>query len=143
MPAISAPAATTSTVPDPAAAQTRVPTKTLGQDDFLKLLSVQMTSQDPMNPQKDTDFIAQMAQFNSLETMQGVQSGITQLRQDQQTLQATTMLGQTVKVQVDSTNTTTGVVSSVRMSSGTPQLVVNNQPYSLSQIISISPTNLY
>ncbi len=44
----------------------------LGKDDFLKLLITQVQNQDPMNPTTDTDFIAQMAQFSSLEQMQNL-----------------------------------------------------------------------
>lgn len=119
----------------------RVPSKALGQQDFLKLLSVQMTTQDPMNPQKDTDFIAQMAQFNSLEAMQGMQSGLSQLQQDQQTLQATSLLGRTVELQVDKDHTAIGVVSAVKIEAGTPKLIVDNKSYGMGQMISIAPTN--
>lgn len=41
----------------------------LGQEEFLKLLVTQLTHQDPLNPQEDKEFIAQMAQFSSLENM--------------------------------------------------------------------------
>jgi len=41
----------------------------LGKDEFLKLMIVQMQNQDPLEPQADTAFIAQMAQFSSLEQM--------------------------------------------------------------------------
>lgn len=119
----------------------RVPSKALGQQDFLKLLSVQMTTQDPMNPQKDTDFIAQMAQFNSLEAMQGMQSGMSRLQQDQQTLQATALLGRTVELQVDKDHTAIGVVSAVKIEAGTPKLIVDNKSYGMGQMISITPTN--
>jgi flagellar basal-body rod modification protein FlgD len=54
-----------------AAASTRN-TGELGKDDFLKLLITQVQNQDPMNPSSDTDFIAQMAQFSSLEQMQNL-----------------------------------------------------------------------
>ncbi len=47
-------------------------TETLGKDDFLRLLVTQMTHQDPLNPMKDTEFIAQLAQFSSLEQMQNL-----------------------------------------------------------------------
>ena len=46
----------------------------LGQDEFLKLLAAQLANQDPMEPVSDTDFIAQMAQFSSLEQMQELNS---------------------------------------------------------------------
>jgi len=41
----------------------------LGKDEFLKLMIAQMQNQDPLEPQSDTAFIAQMAQFSSLEQM--------------------------------------------------------------------------
>lgn len=39
---------------------------TLGQDDFLRLLTTQLSQQDPLEPVENTDMLAQMAQFSSL-----------------------------------------------------------------------------
>jgi flagellar basal-body rod modification protein FlgD len=113
--------------------QARTPQQVLGQDDFLKLLVTQMTSQDPLDPQKDTDFIAQMAQFSSLEQAKTMQN-------DMATLQANSLLGRTVMLSTDDNSYVGGVVSAVQIQAGTPQIVVNGQSYDLSQLAGIAPT---
>lgn len=50
-------------------AERKVPNNNLGKDEFLKILMVQLQNQDPLNPMEDKEFIAQMAQFTSLEQM--------------------------------------------------------------------------
>ena len=47
----------------------RMPAQKLGQDEFIKILVTQLRSQDPLNPQKDTEFIGQMAQFSGERMM--------------------------------------------------------------------------
>jgi len=117
----------------------RLPTKTLNQDDFLKLLVAQMTSQDPMNPQSNTDFAAQMAQFTSLEQTQTMASDLATMNTQQQVFQASQLLGRTVTLQADSQTITNGLVQGVQLNSGTPQLLVNGKTYDLSQVLTISP----
>jgi flagellar basal-body rod modification protein FlgD len=115
-----------------AASQSSNPSQTLNQQDFLQLLVTQMTSQDPLSPESDTDMAAQMAQFSSLQASQNTE-------QDVEGLQANSLLGQTVNV--NSTGAPqSGVVSSVQFQAGSePQIIVNGQPYSLSQLSAIFP----
>ena len=127
---------------DPAPARERIPIQTLGQNDFLKLLVTQMTSQDPLNPQKDTEFIAQMAQFSALEQSKAMQTDMAKLRMEQQFLQATALLGQTVALQVGQDVMVRGIVSAVQIEAGTPKLVVDGKPYDLSQVFTVTPTPL-
>ncbi|MDA0745091.1 MAG: flagellar hook assembly protein FlgD [bacterium] len=49
----------------------------LGKDAFLKLLLVQLQNQDPMEPVKNEDFIAQLAQFSSLEQLQSINTAVS------------------------------------------------------------------
>jgi len=51
----------------------------LGKDDFLNLLITQLTHQDPLDPVDDTEFIAQMAQFSTLEQITNVASSMDNL----------------------------------------------------------------
>lgn len=44
----------------------------LDKDAFLRLLTTQLANQDPLNPMEDREFIAQLAQFSSLEQMQNL-----------------------------------------------------------------------
>ena len=51
----------------------------LGQDAFLKLLTAQLQHQDPLQPKEDGEFIAQLAQFSSLEKLTEISTWIQQL----------------------------------------------------------------
>jgi len=72
----------------------------LGKDAFLQLLITQLQHQDPTNPMDDRDFIAQMAQFSSLEQMQNMTKAMESLLASQQQTQLmnyTTFVGKEVK----------------------------------------------
>ncbi len=51
----------------------------MGKDDFLKLLVTQLSHQDPLNPVEDKEFIAQMAQFSTLEQIQNLNKNVESL----------------------------------------------------------------
>jgi flagellar basal-body rod modification protein FlgD len=63
-------------------ASTSGPTKVndgLGENAFLQLLVTQLQHQDPMQPQDDSQFLAQLAQFSSLEQLTQISNSIQQL----------------------------------------------------------------
>ena len=118
--------------------QSRIPIQTLGQQDFLKLLVAQLAAQDPLNPKKDTEFIAQMAQFSSLEQAKAMEISLAALRGQQDFLQANALLGREVNLQIDTDSAVTGVVTAVNIEAGTPKIVVNDQAYDMSKLFAVS-----
>lgn len=105
--------------------------QTLGQQDFLRLLATQMSTQDPLKPMEDTSFIGQMAQFSSLEQSKSMQ-------QDIESLQAGSLLGQQVILQVEKDKTAQGVVEAVKLEAGTPKLIVGGKAYRMEQLLSVT-----
>ncbi|MAO12898.1 flagellar hook assembly protein FlgD [Marinobacter sp.] len=71
----------------------------LGKDAFMELMLAQLKNQNPLDPQDNGDFIAQLAQFSSLEEMQNLSSTVEDVAgqfRSSQALQASAMVGKTV-----------------------------------------------
>lgn len=84
---------------------TRNTSSELGKDDFLRLLTVQLRHQDPLDPMDNTEFIAQMAQFSSLEQLQNMNQTLEKGSDSEGRLHtafqnnlATSLVGKTVEV---------------------------------------------
>jgi flagellar basal-body rod modification protein FlgD len=83
----------------------------LGKDQFMKLLVAQLANQDPLNPLDDKEFIAQLAQFSSLEQMVEMNDHLGVLQDSQvaaANAQNTQLIGQEVVVDCASVDVTTG-----------------------------------
>jgi flagellar basal-body rod modification protein FlgD len=97
---------------------------TLMQDDFLKLFVAQMQHQDPMNPLSDSDFLAQMAQFSTLEQTTNLVASNTQIVDTLNAGTALSLIGKTVTWTDENDEQHTGVVEKVTTAGGTPLLTV-------------------
>jgi len=105
----------------------------LGQEQFLKLLVTQMTNQDPLSPEDDKSFLAEMAQFSAVDAMSSVSDSVGQL-------QAASLIGKSVSATV-STNTgpqiVNGTVSAVTFATKGIQLTVGGQQVRLSDVTQV------
>jgi len=76
----------------------------LGKDSFLKLLVTQLNNQNPLDPQDNSEFVAQLAQFSSLEgitTLNDTVTGIASNFSSSQALQASSLVGRSVIAQTN------------------------------------------
>ncbi|WDY59453.1 flagellar hook assembly protein FlgD [Pseudomonas sp. PSKL.D1] len=79
-------------------------TDSLGKDAFLQLLVTQMQHQNPLDPQENGEFVAQLAQFSSLEGITSLNESVTSITNamaSSQALQASSLVGRSVVVQND------------------------------------------
>jgi len=78
----------------------------LGQKAFLQLMITQLENQDPLSPQENGEFIAQLAQFSSVESLDRLNNNFDNFTQNfvaNQALQASSLVGRSVSVETDST----------------------------------------
>ncbi len=140
----------------------------LDKNSFLKLLITQLRYQDPLQPSDNGEFLAQMAQFTSLEQVQNINEGlekiITSQGQHQTSLldkmdylnesienllvlaqlnqfnsydQELGLLGRDVTVRAADGTEVTGKVSAVKFVQEGARLVVNDQTFSLAQLVNV------
>ena len=110
----------------------RTASQELGKDDFLKLLITQLQNQDPTSPMENTEFIAQMAQFSSLEQMTNMSTEFTKLANMLNSGEAVSLLGKNVEIAAGESSIS-GVVEAVTRGTN-PQVKVNGMVYSMDQI---------
>jgi flagellar basal-body rod modification protein FlgD len=91
--------------------------------DFLQILTSQLTNQDPMKPMDSTQFMAQLAQFTSLAQTQQMNDKLASLLSVQSTTQSVGLIGRTVDVALQS-GTSTGQIVSLDLTGSQPQLSV-------------------
>ena len=109
-------------------------TDRLGKQDFLKLLVAQLRNQDPMKPMEDREFIAQLAQFSSLEALQNLEKKLDGNSANDVIGQAAALIGKHVEATLADGSHISGPVSEVRFASGTPHLIVQDKSVDMSQL---------
>lgn len=114
----------------------------VGLQDFLKILTSQLSNQDPLKPLDNQEFIAQVAQFASLEQNRQLNQKIDQLLSVQAATQSVGLLGKTVEVN-SSEGLVTGQVTAFALSAGEPLMTIQTASgahidgVSLAQLVSV------
>jgi flagellar basal-body rod modification protein FlgD len=111
------------------------PSQNLGKDDFLKILLTQLAHQDPTAPMQDKEFIAQMAQFSSLEQMTNMAADFAKMARMLRSTEAAGALGRAVEVNTGN-EFVQGVVQAVTRDE-TPQIMVNGRYYAWDNVTTV------
>ncbi|MCC7010954.1 MAG: flagellar hook capping protein [Planctomycetes bacterium] len=117
----------------------------LGKDAFMDLLVTQMKNQDPLEPTKNEDMLAQLAQFQSLEEMNDLNDNIVGLAVLQQSnalldqlTSSSALIGKDVKyVDPETESEAWGKVESVRIVDGLAQLQIGDKNIPLANVVEI------
>jgi flagellar basal-body rod modification protein FlgD len=116
----------------------------LTMEDFLKVLLTQLTYQDPLKPLDNQQFMAQIAQFTTLQQTQELNENMARLLNNQAALQSVGLLGRTVTVTTEA-GSITGRVTALSWAGATPKLTVEPtagttlSDIDLSQITAVRP----
>ena len=118
----------------------KVPSKELGRDAFLQLLVLELQSQDPLEPVKNSEMVAQLAQFSSLEQMEALNGSFETLSGNVDQLNfisAQGLLGKYVEGMNEDGEVTTGFVDSVYLDGSIVVLNVDGEIMPMSGVLSI------
>lgn len=107
----------------------------LGKDDFLKILITQLSHQDPTAPMEDKEFIAQMAQFSTLEQMTNMTQEFARLQSILNSSKALGLIGREVSIPTEG-GTVTGTVEEI-VGSDYPMVLVAGKYWDLDEIEAI------
>ncbi|OHX14824.1 flagellar hook capping protein [Chromobacterium sphagni] len=116
-------------------------TRGITQQDFLRILSTQLTFQDPLKPIDNQQFMAQMAQFSSLEQTRMSNEKLDTLLSQQAASQSLGLIGKTVEVATANGNVP-GQVTTISFSSGQPLLTVKSASGELMTDVSLTQVAL-
>ena len=96
----------------------------LGLQDFVRVLTTQLTYQDPLKPMDNQEFMAQVAQFTALEQSQQINERLQQLIGNQAALQSVGLIGRSIEFST-STGRSSGVVTALSLQGDAPLLTVS------------------
>lgn len=117
---------------------------TVSKDGFLKILAAELQNQDPMNAQDNTQYVAQMAQFTSLEQMQNLNASMEALNTafgslmtSEKFQQGSLMLGKIAVISLGDGQYAKEEVTGVKLVDGEVKITAGDKDYSLDDVVGL------
>jgi flagellar basal-body rod modification protein FlgD len=115
----------------------------LKTEDFIRMMVTQLQNQDPLEPAKNEQLLAQMSQIGQLQASQDLQSSLKSLVLQNNLGAASSLIGKMVEGQDESGQAIAGLVTSVRLEGQNVLLELDNgKAMSLSRLTSIAPQSV-
>ena len=112
----------------------------LGQDTFLKLLVTQLRYQDPMNPADSQQFLAQTAQFTSVEKLEEIADSMATLTRNDDLATIGNLVGRTVQFTNSLGAVTESLVTAGRLHDDGIVLIADGHEIGLSEVVGVIDT---
>lgn len=111
---------------------------TLGQEDFLQVLVAQLRNQNPLEPQSDSDFFAQIALFEQLTSLNRIDGALRTFVERSRIGQASGLLGREIlTIAGTEAEPITGIVEGVEIHEGVPMLRVGDTIIDVDSVIAV------
>ncbi len=114
----------------------------VNQEEFIELFLAQLNYQDPLEPLNNREFLAQLAQFSSLEQTRMSNESLTNLLQMNSSDQAMSLLERNVEVRTNSGGTFVGRVNAVQYTASGINLTVASSDGNFINNVALSQINL-
>lgn len=109
----------------------------LDKNAFLKILMTQLSNQDPMSNQDNSQYIAQMAQFSSLEQSQNMNTSMEKMLISQRITEGSMMIGKNVAIVVNDEKYVQEMVKGLIIEQGKVFLKTDNGVYDIDRVIGV------
>jgi flagellar basal-body rod modification protein FlgD len=120
----------------------RIPSKQLTPDDYLKLIVSEMSQQDPLKPSDSSKVAEQVMNMGNFQSLQTMTTDMAALKVQQGQLLGYQMVGKEVDMRNAVGGTDRGIVQSVRELEGDYLLTVNGIEYKMSSLLSVHQPTL-
>ena len=114
----------------------------LETEDFIKMMITQLQNQDPMEPAKNQELLAQMSQIGQLQSSTQLQETLKSFSAQSQISSAGSMIGKAVEGNDENNDQVTGIVAAVRVEKDKVYLELDNgKALPLSNVTAVAPAS--